>query len=59
MPLLIGYLNLWNIFRFIFRQPRMAFFHKIMLTEKNNFSSNAEHNFTNGKVISKCKNDKA
>ena len=30
-----------------------------MLTEKNNFSSNAEHNFANGTVISKCKNDKA
>ena len=36
-----GYLNLWDIFRFIFRQLRMTFFHKIMVAEKNNFSSNA------------------
>ena len=35
-----GYLNLWDIFRFIFRQLRMTFFHKIMVTEKNSFSSN-------------------
>ena len=27
----IGYLNLWNIFRFIFRQLRMTFFHKFWL----------------------------
>ena len=58
MPLQIGYLNLWDIFRFIFRQLRMTFFHKIMVAEKNNFSSNAWHNFAKGKVISKCKNDK-
>ena len=36
----MGYLNLWDIFRFIFRQPKMAFFHKIMVVEKF-FSSNA------------------
>ena len=36
----------------------MTFFHKIILTEKNNFSSNAQHNFEKGKLISKCKNDK-
>ena len=36
-----GYLNLWDIFRFIFRQLRMTFSHKIMVAEKNNFSSNA------------------
>ena len=36
-----GYLNLWDIFRLIFRQLRMTFFHKIMVAEKNNFSSNA------------------
>ena len=29
-----------------------------MVAEKNNFSSNAYHNFAKGKVISKCKNDK-
>ena len=29
-----------------------------MVAEKNNFSSNAWHNFAKGKVISKCKNDK-
>ena len=33
----------------------MTFFDKIMVAEKNNFSSNAEHNFAKGKVISKCK----
>ena len=27
-----------------------------MVTEKNNFSSNAKQNFAKGKVISKCKN---
>ena len=29
-----------------------------MVTEKNNFSSNAWHNFAKGKVISKFKNNK-
>ena len=29
-----------------------------MVTEKNNFSSNAQHNFGKGKVTSKCRNDK-
>ena len=29
-----------------------------MVTEKNNFPSNAYYNFAKGKVISKCKNDK-
>ena len=43
---------------FNFRQLRMTFFHKIIVTEKNNFSSNAQHNFAKGKVISTCKNDK-
>ena len=33
----------------------MAFFPKIMVAEKNNFSSNAKCNFANGKVISKKK----
>ena len=28
------------------------------MAEKNNFSSNAEHNFAKSKVISKCKNAK-
>ena len=45
-----------GIFRFIFRQLRVTFFHKIMVTEKNIFF--AYHNFAKGKVISKCKNDK-
>ena len=35
-----GYLNLWDIFRFIFRQLRMNFFDKIIVAAKNNFSSN-------------------
>ena len=29
-----------------------------MVTEKNNFSSNAKYSFANVKVISRCKNDK-
>ena len=29
-----------------------------MVTEKNNFSSNAQHNFAKGKVISRCKKGK-
>ena len=29
-----------------------------MVTEKIFFSSNAQHNFAKGKVVSKCKNDK-
>ena len=29
-----------------------------MVAEKNNFSSNAQHNFAKGKIISKYKNDK-
>ena len=29
-----------------------------MMAEKNNFSSNGEHNFAKSKVISKCKIDK-
>ena len=54
----IGYLNWWNIFRFIFRRLKMTFFHKIVVAEENNFSSNAQHNFAKCKAISKCKNDK-
>ena len=46
-----GYLNLWDIFRFIYRQLRMTFFRKNVVAEKENFSSKS-------KVISKCKNDK-
>ena len=37
----MGYFNLSDIFRFIFRQLGMTFCHKIMVAEKNNFSSNA------------------
>ena len=33
-------------------------FHKIMVAEKSNFSSNAKHNFAEDKVISKHENDK-
>ena len=29
-----GYLNLWDIFRFIFRLLRMTFSHKIMVAQK-------------------------
>ena len=29
-----------------------------MVTEKIFFSSNGQHNFAHGKVVSKCKNDK-
>ena len=47
MPLQIGYLNFWDVFKFIFRQIRMIFIHNVMVAEKNN---NIQ--------ISKCKNDK-
>ena len=40
-----GYLNLWDIFRFIFRKLKMTFFHKIMVAEKKDFSSNAPPTF--------------
>ena len=53
-----GYLNLWDIFRFIYSQLRMTFFRKNVVAEKENFSSNAENSFSKSKVISKCKNDK-
>ena len=33
-----GYLHLWDIFRFIFRQLRVTLFHKIMVAEKKFFS---------------------
>ena len=46
------------MFRFIFKQLRMTLFHKIMVAEKNGFSSNAKYNFTKGKVTFKCKNYK-
>ena len=36
----------------------MTYFHEIMVTEKNIFSSNAWHSFAKGKVISKCTNNK-
>ena len=29
-----GHLNLWDIFRFVFRQLRINFFHKVMVAEK-------------------------
>ena len=45
-----------GFFQVHFRQPRMSFFHKIMVAEKNNFFSNASHNFAKGKVISKMIN---
>ena len=38
-PFTIGYLNLWDIFRFIFRQLRMTFFHEITVAEKKQFSN--------------------
>ena len=37
-----GYSNLWDIFSFIYRQLRMTFFHKIMVTEKKLFAQNNE-----------------
>ena len=33
-PFTIGYLTLWDILRFIFRQLRMIYFHKIMVAKK-------------------------
>ena len=53
-----SYFNLRDIFRFNFRQLRMTFFHKIMVGEINDLSSNAQHNFAKSKVISNCKNGK-
>ena len=53
----MGYLDLWDIFRFICKLRR-TFFNKIIVAEKNKFSWNAQHNFAKGKVIFKCKNDK-
>ena len=50
-----GYFNLWDIFRFMFIQIRMTFFHKHVVAEKYNFSSNAYHNFAKSKVISNVK----
>ena len=41
IPLQIGYRNSWHIFSFIFRQLKMNVCHKIMVTEKNHFSSNS------------------
>ena len=41
-----------------FHNLELLFFHKIMVAEKNNFSSNAQLNFAKTKVISKCKNNK-
>ena len=58
MPLQIGYLNLWDIFWFFFRQLRMTFFHKNVVTEKINFPQMHNTIFAKGKVIFKCKNDK-
>ena len=33
-----GYFDLWDMVRFIFKQLRMTFFHKIMVAEKYKFS---------------------
>ena len=49
IPLQIGYLSLWDIFMFIFRQLQMTFFRKIMVAEKNFFSSNEYNNFAKDK----------
>ena len=48
-----GYLNLWDIFRFIFRQ--LFFFHKIKVTEKSNFFCQILSNFAKSKISSECK----
>ena len=54
-----GYLNLWNIFRFVFRQLRMTFI-KLWWQKKIIFLQMYNTIFFNAKskVISKCKNDK-
>ena len=52
-----GYLNLWDIFSFIFRQLGMNFFHKIMVREKI-FFLQMHNSFAKSKIISKYKNDK-
>ena len=55
IPLQIGYLNLWHIFRLIFRQHRMTFFHKLCWQKKKIFFNCIT---TLQWVISKCNNDK-
>ena len=60
---ILGYLNLWDIFRFIFRQFRMTFFIKLWWQKKNFFLQ--IHNtifqrvklFLNVKVINLEKNE--
>ena len=51
-----GFLNLWVIFRFIFRQLRMIFFIKSWRQKKTIFLQ--MHNTILQRVISKCKNEK-
>ena len=45
-------------FQVYFQTTQNDFFDKIMVAEKNNFSSNAQHNFAKSKVIYKYKKDK-
>ena len=52
----IVYLNLWDIFRFIFRQLKADFFYKVMVTEKITFLQ-MPNTFLQ-RIVSKCKNDK-
>ena len=48
---ILGHLNWQDIFRFIFRELRMTFFYKIMMTKKNSCSSNSQYNLAKSKVI--------
>ena len=56
LQIYIVYLNLWDIFRFIFRQLKDDFFYKVMVTEKITFLQMP--NTILQRIISKCKNDK-
>ena len=52
---MLVYLNLWDIFTFIFRQLKNDFFHNVMVAEKKTFLQ--MHNTILQIIISKCKND--
>ena len=54
---MLVYLNLWDIFRFSFRQLKdSTFFHKVMVAEKIIFLQ--LHNTILQIIISECKNEK-
>ena len=50
------YLNLWDIFRYIFRQLKHDFFHKVMVEEKITFLQMPSTILQ--RKMSECKNGK-